>query len=143
MAVHITRLEFPAAELRHMARRLLVIASLLDGASRTDAARSTGMERQMLRDWVHRYNAEGVEGLRDRPRAGRKPLLDEEQLAGLGQLVDTPPDTVKDGAVRWRCADLKSQIKRRFDVEISERSVARVLGTGIPQVVRAPETSQG
>jgi transposase len=55
------------------ARRLLAIASILDGASQADAARSAGMERQTLRDWVHRYNAEGVEGLKDRPRAGRKP----------------------------------------------------------------------
>ena len=62
------------------ARRLLAIASILEGASRTDAAKSFGMERQTLRDWVHRYNAEGVGGLKDRPRSGRKPLLKGEQL---------------------------------------------------------------
>ena len=75
MTIQITRAEFSAAELRQkacqvndaaQARRLLAIASILDGASRSDAAKSAGMERQTLRDWVHRYNAEGVEGLRVR-----------------------------------------------------------------------------
>src|SRR3954469_2642695 len=68
------------AELRAMARRerdgrvsgrLLALANALDGMSRDRAARAAGMDRQTLRDWVHRYNAEGVEGLRDRPRPGR------------------------------------------------------------------------
>lgn len=136
MTIQITRLEFPAADLRHMARvacdpdqarRLLAIALVLEGASRTDAARSAGMERQTLGDWVHRFNAEGAEGLKDRPHPGRKPLLDEGQLLELDRVVDTQPDPVKDGVVRWRCRDLKVQIKNRFDVEISERSVGRIL----------------
>ena len=80
MTVKITRAELSADELRRKAgrvrdasqsRRLLALASVLDGASRTTAARSAGMDRQSLRDWVHRHNAEGVEGLLDRPRAGR------------------------------------------------------------------------
>jgi transposase len=136
MAIQITRLEHSPAELRHkarvasdpdQARRLLAIASVLEGASRTDAARSAGMERQTLPDWVHRFNAEGIEGLKDRPRAGRKPLLDGDQLVELDRVVETPPDPVKDGVVRWRCSDLKIQIENRFGVEISERSVGRIL----------------
>ena len=136
MTIQITRTEFPAAELRHrarvasdpdQARLLLAIASILDGASRTDAAKSAGMERQTLRDWVHRFNAEGVDGLKDRQRSGRKPLLKEEQRAKLDELVETPPDPVKDGVVRWRCSDLKARIKTLFGVEISPRSVGRIL----------------
>lgn len=136
MTIQIARTEFPAAELRHrarvasdpdQARRLLAIASILDGASRTDAAKSVGMERQTLRDWVHRFNAEGVDGLKDRQRTGRKPLLDGEQRAKLDELVETPPDPVKDGVVRWRCCDLKAKVKTLFDVEISVRSVGRIL----------------
>ena len=158
MTILITRLEFPAAELRRkacqvcdpdQARRLLAIASILGGASRSDAAKSAGMERQTLRDWVYRYNAEGVEGLKDCPRLGRKPLLGEEQLSELDKLVETPPDPVKEGVVRWRCADLKSQIKRRFGVEISERSVGRILNargfrklSARPQHPKACEASQ-
>ena len=85
------------------------------------------MDRQTLRDWVHRYNAEGLEGMLDRPRTGRKPLLNQDQLAELDSIVETQPDPVADGVVRWRCADLKAVIAKRFRVEISERSVGRIL----------------
>ena len=136
MVVKITRMDRPAEDLRREARRahdagqsrrLLALASIMEGASRSDAARRAGMDRQTLRDWVHRYNEEGVEGLLDRPRAGRKPLLSQDQLAELDALVETQPDPVKDGVVRWRCRDLKTLIANRFGIEISERPVARIL----------------
>lgn len=136
MVIKVMRTEFSAGELRlkarrvrdaNQARRLLALASILEGASRTKAARLAGMDRQSLRDWVHRYNAEGVDGLRERPRTGRKPLLNEQQLAELDQVVKTPPDPVAEGVVRWRLIDLKAQIAKRFGIEISERSVGRIL----------------
>ncbi len=136
MTIQITRTEFSAAELRReacrasdtgQARRLLAIASILDGASRANVAKSAGMERQTLRDWVHRYNTEGVEGLKDHPRTGRKPLLNKEQLSALEQIVEKQPDPDTDGVVRWRCRDLRIEIKNRFNVAISERSVGRIL----------------
>ena len=136
MTVNITRTELSAEELRRKAgrvrdanqsRRLLALAQVLDGASRGDAARNAGMDRQSLRDWVHRYNAEGVDGLCDRSRSGRKPRLSEDQLAEFDRMVETQPDPVNDGVVRWRCADLKAQIAKRFGVALSERSVGRIL----------------
>ena len=69
MTVAITRTDKTAKDLREASkrcdepavlRRLLAIALLLEGASREDAARQCGMDRQTLRDWVHRYNAEGL-----------------------------------------------------------------------------------
>ena len=84
------------AELRRLARRerdgrvsarLLALANALDGLPREEAARLAGMTGQTLGDWVHRYNAEGVEGLRDRPRPGRPCAPDEGQLATLKALV--------------------------------------------------------
>ena len=119
MVVQITRTDRSAEDLRREARRLgdakqsrrlLALALLLEGSSRYEAARMTGMDRQTLRDWVYRYNAEGVAGLTDRPRSGRPPLLAQGQLAELGSLVETGPAPVKDGVVRWRCLDLKTQI---------------------------------
>ena len=80
VAVAITRLERGPAELRLLAtrisdgdavRRLLAIALLLEGATREAAARATGMDRQTLRDWVHRYNEAGPDGLSDRKSPGR------------------------------------------------------------------------
>ena len=92
MALAITRTELSAEELRAQARRvqdgdqacrLLALALVLEGASRTAAARAGGMDRQTLRDWVIRYNEAGVDGLRDRPRSGRRPRLNAAQLAEL------------------------------------------------------------
>lgn len=136
MALAITRRDRPAEELRaaarrskdsDQARRLLAIALVLEGRSRSEAARVMGMDRQTLRDWIIRYNEEGLEGLRDRPRSGRPCQLTAEQLDELEQLVEEGPDIAIHGVVRWRCADLQAQIKQRFDVELSERHVGRLL----------------
>ena len=90
MRVALTRTGLTAVELRRLAsqadeaavvRRLLALASVLDGASRADAARLAGMDRQTLRDWIHRYNAEGLAGLGDRHGGGVKRRLSSEQEA--------------------------------------------------------------
>jgi hypothetical protein len=103
--------DIPAEELRRLARqegdgrvacRLLGLANVVDGMSRERAARQAGMDRQTLRDWVIRFNAEGVEGLRDRPRSGRPPWLDEGQLAAFKALVLRGPDPERDGVSTWR-----------------------------------------
>jgi transposase len=153
MVVRITRLDRSADDLRREAcrvscsaqsRRLLALALILDGTSRTQAAKSAGMERQTLPDWVHRYNAEGVEGLRDRPRTGRKPLLGGSELTELDGIVETQPDPVKDGVVRWRRRDLKEVIAKRFGVRISERSVGRILRErGFRKLSVRPKHPQG
>ena len=94
MSVEITRLDMSPAELRReaarlkdarAARRLLAIALVLEGSDRTRAAEACGMDRQTLRDWVHRYNSEGVEGLSNRKSAGRTPRLDAEQKAKIAR----------------------------------------------------------
>lgn len=135
-AIPITRLDHSAEELRHLAaktkdaqvvRRLLALALLLDGKSRTEAATLNGMQRQTLRDWVHRYNAEGVAGLASRTAPGPTPLLSVEQMAELKALVVAGPDPETDGVVRWRCVDLRAQIARRYSVEVHERTVGKLL----------------
>jgi len=85
------------------------------------------LDRQTLRDWVHRYNTEGLAGLRDRPRPGPAPRLTPEQLAELAQVVDDGPDPARDGVVRWRRVDLQALIRARVDVEMHERSVGKLL----------------
>src|SRR5215216_604280 len=118
------------AELRALARRerdgrvsarLLALANALDGMSRDEAARAAGMDRQTLRDWVHRYNAEGVEGLRDRPRSGRPCALDEGRQASLKALVLRGPKLERDGCVAWRARDLRDLVERRFGVRALQR----------------------
>ena len=71
---------------------MLALALVLEGHSREEAARHAGMDRQTLRDWVHRYNAEGLAGLHDRPRSGPKPRLTPEQMAELATVVEQGPD---------------------------------------------------
>jgi transposase len=136
MTIAITRHELGAGELRREARRcrdaaasrrMLALALVLEGSSREEAARAAGMDRQTLRDWVHRYNEEGLAGLRDRPRSGRRPRLTAGQEAELAAAVERGPDPDRDGVVRWRRIDLKALIETRFAVRLHERSVGKVL----------------
>jgi transposase len=105
----------------------LALALLLEGSSRSAAAQATGMDRQTLRDWVHRYNASGPDGLADRKPPGRTRLLTSQQEAEIAQWVSDGPDMAVDRVVRWRCVDLAAKIKTRFGVELAERSVGVVL----------------
>jgi transposase len=135
-AIRISNFDHTAEGLRHLAaktrdgrvvRRLLAMGLLLEGKSRTQAARQSGMDRQTLCDWVHRYNAEGVAGLASRISPGPVPSLNDQQMAALKALVIAGPDPEKDGVVRWRCVDLREQIIRRFSVTLHERSVGKLL----------------
>ncbi len=135
-SIAITNLDYSAADLRRLmsrhkdgrvVRRLLALALILEGFSRTDAARQSGMERQTLRDWVHRYNAEGLAGLSSRVGPGPAPLLSEAQMAEFKALVVQGPDPETDGVVRWRCIDLRDKIFRQFGVDVHKRTVAKWL----------------
>jgi transposase len=135
-AVCITRLDLTAEALRSAAgrekdaaaaRRILALAMVLEGADRTTAARTCGMDRQTLRDWVHRYNAHGLEGLRAVKPPGPAPKLTPAQAAELVALVEAGPDPVRNGVVRWRRIDLRDELHRRFGVALHERSVGKVL----------------
>jgi transposase len=106
---------------------MLALALVLDGHSRAEAATACGMDRQTLRDWVHRYNAEGLAGLSDRRAPGAPSLLTVEQQAIVAQWVKQGPDLDKHGVVRWRRIDLADQIKREFGIVIAERSVGEML----------------
>src|SRR5919202_6199680 len=130
------RADFSAAALRRLAavsknanqsRRLLSLAAVLDGMSRTEAARIGGMDRQSLRDWVHRFNQHGPEGLKDTWSKGNPPRLSAEQEAELAHLVETGPDRAVHGVVRWRRIDLKQIIAARFGVDYHERTVGKIL----------------
>ena len=109
------------------ARRLLALAAVCDGMDREEAARIGGMDRQTLRDWVHRFNEQGPDGLINVKPTGRPAKLSAEQKEELRQLVEAGPDPEKDGVVRWRCVDLKRVLGERFGVDLSAVSLGRVL----------------
>lgn len=130
------REDYSASALRRLAagtknanqsRRLLSLAAVMDGMNRIEAARIGGMDRQTLRDWVHRFNEHGLEGLKDVRSKGPEPRLSTEQQQELAQLVETGPDRVVDGVVRWRRIDLQRVIEERFGVSYHERTVGKVL----------------
>lgn len=130
------RTDYSAQELRRLAkgsddvnqsRRLLSLAAVRDGMSREDAARIGGMDRQTLRDWVHRFNAAGPEGLKDAWYGGPEPRLSAAQKAELAEMVETGPDPATHGVVRWRRIDLQKVIRERFGVDYHERHVGKLL----------------
>ena len=137
MAVAITRMELDAAGLRRAAvrsrdadaaRRMLALALVLDGHTRMQAAQACGMDRQTLRDWVHRFNAAGLAGLSDRQgQTGPKRRLSPEQETCVAQWVRQGPDLAIHGVVRWRRIDLARVIAAEFGVTLAERSVGDLL----------------
>src|ERR1700759_1617862 len=135
-ALAITRMDHTAPQLRAIAsksrdgpqiRRLLAIALVLDGDARTEAAEQTGMDRQTLRDWVHRYNDGGIDGLKSRRSSGREPFLMDEQKAELKALVIEGATPERHNVVRWRLADLQADIGRRFSVHVHLSTVGKWL----------------
>jgi transposase len=136
MTVKVTRDDMTVRDLRasaggvkdgKVARRMLAIALILEGASRKIAAENCGMDRQTLRDWVHRYNDEGVKGLANRGGGGTKPRLTADQMKQLAVWVEAGPDPVRDGVVRWRRVDLAHRIEAEFGIMLHERTVGTYL----------------
>ena len=134
--IEITRLDLTSAGLRaaagksrdaKAARRMLALALILEGVDRARAAETCGMDRQTLRDWVHRYNAEGLAGLCDRWKGVRGPRLAPAQMADLWAWVEAGPDPASDGVVRWRRQDLQRRIAAAFGVDVHERTVGKYL----------------
>ncbi len=134
--IEITRTELSAAALRAVAgksddgavvRRLLAVALLLEGRSREEAALLNGMTRQTLRDWVHRYNAAGVEGLRSRTGPGRPRFLTDARMEELREIVLTGPNPERHTVIRWRCVDLCAEIVERWSVRVCEQTMGKWL----------------
>jgi transposase len=128
--------DFAAADLRRLAgmvkdaaqaRRLLALAAVYDGMDRATAARIGGMDRQTLRDWVHRFNDTGPDGLINVKPTGRRPKLSVEQQEVLRQLVEAGPGPRRDGVVRWRCVDLQRVLGSHFGVDLSTVAIGRAL----------------
>ena len=150
--ITVTRKELTASELRgaasktkdaRAARRMLAIALVLEGMDRETAATTCGMDRQTLRDWVHRYNAEGLAGLVNRTVSQRPRRLTPEQMTTLAAWVEAGPDAEKDGVVRWRRRDLQARIAAEFGVALHERTVGKQLAAlGFRRLQVAPAAPQ-
>ena len=116
----------PSSKDGPQSRCLLALALVKEGMSRGEAARRCGMDRQTLRNWVHRFNAEDPEGLRNRPSPGPACRLTTDQLAELARWVEAGPDLEADGVVRWRCTDL-SAVGEVWELPIARTPFASAL----------------
>jgi len=130
------RSDFNAATLRRHARRtrdsaqtrrLLAIAVIYDGGSRAQAAETGGVTRQIVRDWVVKFNAKGPEGLIDRKIPGRPSKLDEAHRDALRRIIESGPIPAIHGVVRWRLVDLVQWIFEEFRISVSKQTLSREL----------------
>ena len=130
------RVDFDAAGLRAaarqtkdaaQARRLLALAAIYDGASRTEAARIGGVTLQIVRDWVLRFNAEGPAGLIDRKAPGQPSRLNDTHRAALVEVIESGPTPAIHGVVRWRLIDLGQWLWEEFRVSVSKQTLSREL----------------
>jgi transposase len=110
-----------------VSRRLLALANALSGMSRAEAARSAGMDRQTLRDWVIRYNEDGVAGLADHASSGRPPMLTLDEQAELLAIVMAGPDPEKDGFCAFTRDDLVAIAEKKFGKSMHPASMGRLL----------------
>ena len=129
------RSEPGAAELRGLARqesgrvcqRVLMIANLLEGMEPQEAGRLCGPSRTAAYEWHNRYEEEGIEGLRDRPRPGRQPLVDGATAVRLKERIVAGADLARDGVVAFRGVNAQRILKEEFDIECSLSSTYRLL----------------
>ena len=128
--------DFEALDLRRLAkltknagqsRRLLALAEIYDGGTRSAAARMSGVGLQVIRDWVLRFNFAGPDGLIDRKASGPSPKLNDAQRQALAHLVESGPVPAIHGVVRWRLKDLAQWICEEFRISLDETTVGREL----------------
>jgi transposase len=130
------RTDFDASQMRKItrktkdgpqARRLLALASIYEGAARTEAAKIGGVTLQIVRDWVMKFNAHGPDGLVDKKAPGQAPRLSDTHRAALVKVIDEGPIPAIHGVVRWRLIDLCQWIFEAFRITVSLQTLSREL----------------
>ena len=130
------RPDYDAARLRSLAkasrnagqsRRLLALAEIYDGGSRTKAAQVGGVGLQTIRDWVVRFNARGPAGLIDGKAPGNTCKLNDSQRQAVAEMVENGPTPAIHGVVRWRLKDLTLWVWEEFQISLSETTLSREL----------------
>ena len=128
--------DFTASQLRALARktkdgpqarRLLALAAIYDGATRTEAARIGGVTLQIIRDWVMRFNARGAAGLLDGKSPGQPSRLNDVQRQAILRMIESGPIPAIHGVVRWRLIDLAQWIYEEFRITVAKQTLSREL----------------
>src|SRR3984957_3572727 len=108
-------------------RRLLALAAIHEGASRSEAAKIGGVTLQAVRDWVLKFNAHGPDGLIDRKPPGQAPRLNDMHRAALAAIIESGPIPAAHGVVRWRIVDLCQWVWEEFRVGVAKQTLSREL----------------
>lgn len=116
-----------ATKVAAQSRRLIALAEIYDGGTRSDAARIGGVGLQTIRDWVLRFNADGPDGLIDGKAPGKRSKLNDEQRQALREIVENGPIPAIHGVVGWRLKDLVQWIFEDFGISLDETTVGRAL----------------
>jgi transposase len=128
--------DFKASQLRALARktkdgpqarRLLALAAIYDGATRTEAARIGGVTLQIIRDWVMRFNARGAAGLLDGKSPGQPSRLNDVQRQAIVRMIESGPIPAMHGVVRWRLIDLSQWVYEEFRITVTKQTLSREL----------------
>jgi transposase len=109
------------------ARRLLALAAIYDGATRTEAAKIGGVTLQIIRDWVMRFNAWGAAGLLDGKSPGQPSRLNDVQRQAIVRMIESGPIPAIHGVVRWRLIDLSQWIYEEFRITVAKQTLSREL----------------
>src|ERR1700692_3950977 len=132
----VLRDDFDAAALRQLAkncqdgpqaRRLLSLAAIYDGATRTEAAKIGGVGLQIIRDWVLRFNARGSDGLLNGKSPGPPSQLNDAQRQAIARMIESGPIAAVHGVVRWRLIDLAQGVFEEFRITIAKPTLSREL----------------
>ena len=135
MAVSL-RGDFDASRLRGLAkktkdgpqaRRLLALAAIYDGVTRTEAAKIGGVGRQIIRDWVLRFNARGPDGLLNGKAPGQPSKLNDAQRQSIARMIESGPIPAIHDVIRWRLIDLAQWIFEEFRITIAKQTLSREL----------------
>ena len=130
------RSDFDGSQLRGLAkktkdgpqaRRLLALAAIYDGATRTEAAKIGGVGLQIVRDWVMRFNARGPDGLLDGKAPGQPSKLNDAQRQAIARMIESGPIPAVHGVVRWRLIDLAQWIFEEFRITVAKQTLSREL----------------
>jgi transposase len=128
--------DFNASQLRGLAkrakdgrqaRRLLALAAIYDGATRSEAAKLGDVGLQIIRDWVLRFNARGPDGLLNGKSPGQPPKLNDAQRRAVARMIESGPIPAVHGVVRWRLIDLAQWIFEEFRITIAKQTLSREL----------------
>src|SRR6201981_48704 len=130
------RQDFDVSQLRSLARRtkdgpqarrLLALAAIYDGATRTEAAKIGGVGLQIIRDWVLRFNARGPDALLNGKSPGKPSELNDLQCQAIAGMIESGPIPAGHGVVRWRVIALAQWVFEQFRIAIAKQTLSREL----------------